>query len=78
MFEQDSHSSNSSKEDITSNASVEIWVTFFTTPQYVGLLRAKDADFLQEQSDLVLNDDLMEDLIRVCSIAEGSPNVHEK
>jgi len=32
----------------------------------MGLLRAKDAEFLQEKSELVLNDDLMEDLKRVC------------
>ena len=70
MYEEESPASKANELDLSSKASVEIWITFLTTPQYVGLLRAKDADFLEEKSELVLNNDLMEDLIRISALTE--------
>lgn len=61
-----------SQEVQDSSASIEVWMTFYTIPQYLGLLRAKDVDFLQENNRVVVNDDLMEDLIRVNGIALNS------
>ena len=49
-----------------SYASVEIWVTFFTQPEYLGLLESENVDSLHDVSQILVNDDLMEDLIRVC------------
>jgi hypothetical protein len=55
---------------------VEIWLTFFTIPQYTGLFRAKDIDFIQNETKVMVNDDKMEDLIRVCKIVNPENEKH--
>lgn len=47
-------------------------------PQYLGLFRAKDVEFFSETTKLLVNDDLMEDLIRVCKIMAGEDDLKTK
>jgi len=38
-------------------------------PRYVGLIQAKNVDFFRDESDdILVNDDLQEDLLRVCQL----------
>ena len=50
-------------------AGVDLCFRFYTVPQYVGLIQSKSVDFFRdEREDILVNDDLQEDLLRVCRI----------
>jgi hypothetical protein len=47
-------------------SAVEVCFSFYTIPQYVGLVRDQDVDYLSyDQEEILVNDDDHEDLIRV-------------
>ena len=48
-------------------SSVDILFSFYTIPEYVGLIRDKDMDFLcLDKDDILINNDDCEDLVKVC------------
>ncbi|CDW82921.1 UNKNOWN [Stylonychia lemnae] len=52
-------------------SSIEIYFSFYTIPQYIGLIRDQDLDFLcQEKDEILVNDDDHEDLIRVTKLMD--------
>ena len=54
-------------------------MTFFTQPEYLGLLESENVDSLHDVSQILVNDDLMEDLIRVCKSSQqtGSADLQD-
>ena len=58
-----------SPTDLDSLAGVDIQFRFYNVPRYVGLIQSKNVDFFRDESeDILVNDDLQEDLLRVCQI----------
>ena len=56
---------------IDSLAGVDLIFRFYTVPRYVGLIQSKNVDFFRdEDEDILVNDDLQEDLLRVCRLFE--------
>ena len=50
-------------------AGVDLVMSFYTAPSYAGLIQSKNVDFLRDECDEILvNDDLQEDLLRVCRL----------
>ena len=52
-------------------AGVDLTFKFYTVPRYVGLIQSKNVDFFRDENeDILVNDDLQEDLLRVCRLFE--------
>ena len=50
-------------------AGVDLTFRFYTVPRYVGLIQSKNVDhFRDENEGILVNDDLQEDLLRVCRL----------
>ena len=62
--------SQASEVDLkNAESAVEIYFSFYTIPQTVGLIRDQEVDFLcYEQDEILVNDDDHEDLIRVTKL----------
>ena len=50
---------------------MDLTFRFYTVARYVGLIQSKNVDFFRDENeDILVNDDLQEDLLRVCRIFE--------
>ena len=50
-------------------AGVDLCFRFLTVPRYVGLIQSKNVDFFMDDChDILVNDDLQEDLLKVCRL----------
>lgn len=70
LFLSNHESSRELQDHKETYSAVEIYFSFYTIPQYVGIIRDQDIDYLcnENQDEILVNDDDHEDLIRVSKL----------